>query len=318
MSEKRASTVATALGDDNQDHRPRASSFNIDVKQAQGTTAMSGVVSIEAVNLYDSDSWLHLPPAKTTSTTFDKLVARNTTGEDGVFIIERHPQSDDKYVLTVTFHGRPTRHLFEKNKDGIFTINRRQYGDFSTVEDLVGALSDANTLPQGWPVRLANLIIPDAEVEPSDSKSLDSGGAVNDATAARPRSPALVADDEGLFAAELIDFAIPSEWQNGLTAGKEVAFTELMRFKRPEEEKIADGICFFEKHDGASKTVLNVTYNGRPTRHLIEQNGDGIFTVNRKAFGDHGTLEGLLRALSTDPLPGNWPVRLAKIVLKAA
>ena len=310
------SSPASSPGSLDAGSRPRSSSFNIDATQSQGKTGMSGVVRIEAVNLYDRDSWLHQPPAKTT-TTFDKLVARNTTSEDGVFIIERHPQFDDKFVLNVTFQGRPTRHLMEKNNDGHFTINRRQYGDFSTIEDLVRALSDANTLPQGWPVRLANLVIPDAEVELLDSDNAD-GGDVTIVAAARPRSPSLAADADGLFPAELIDFSIPSEWQNGLTSGKEAAVAELMRFKKPETEKIADGICFFEKHAEAGKTVMNVTFKGRPTRHLIEQNGDGIFTVNRKAFGDHVALEGLLRALSMDPLPGGWPVRLAKVVLLAA
>ena len=82
---------------------------------------------------------------------------------DGQFLIRQH-QDPGVYALAVTYKGKPTHHKVSK-VDGVFAINNKKYGQFATLDELVGGLSAASP-PQGWPVRLIVEAAPPAASTP--------------------------------------------------------------------------------------------------------------------------------------------------------
>lgn len=56
--------------------------------------------------------------------------------------------------------------------------------------------------------------------------------------------------------------------------------------------------------------VLCVIYRGKLTLHIIKPGADGILTANKKVFGESKTIDALITALSAEPPPSGWPVRL--------
>jgi hypothetical protein len=62
--------------------------------------------------------------------------------------------------------------------------------------------------------------------------------------------------------------------------------------------------------------VLSLVYKGKATHHLIQQNEEGIFTINRRVFGQPPprSLEDVIRALASDPPAATWPQRLTEFV----
>ena len=87
---------------------------------------------------------------------------------DGQFLIREHGDPG-VYALAVTYRGKPTHHKVSK-VDGVFAVNNKKYGEFTTLDELVGGLSAASP-PQGWPVRLLS-----DGGGGSDTKSLRFGG----------------------------------------------------------------------------------------------------------------------------------------------
>lgn len=61
------------------------------------------------------------------------------------------------YVLAAVGRGRPTRHLIKQDESGFLTVNKKSYGNFSRIEDLVSRFC-AEPLPDGWPVLLRETV----------------------------------------------------------------------------------------------------------------------------------------------------------------
>jgi len=90
----------------------------------------------------------------------DALLLQDATGRhhNGLFVVTSVPsdsQHHPAFVLVVNHRGRPTRHLVKKYGDKGFVINRKDYGEIATIEDVVRALS-TQPLPSGWPVLLSH------------------------------------------------------------------------------------------------------------------------------------------------------------------
>ena len=93
--------------------------------------------------------WLH---GTITRDEADALI-RAQGMDNGRFLVRTH-NIKDKFALCVVYRGKPTHHLIEKNSNGYFCVNKKQYGgDHTTLAAAVNALK-ADDLP-GWPVPLS-------------------------------------------------------------------------------------------------------------------------------------------------------------------
>ena len=61
---------------------------------------------------------------------------------DGKFLLRtRDPEKfPGDYVLCVAFKNKPTHHLVTKGEDGQYTINKKSFGDFTDVTQVINAL----------------------------------------------------------------------------------------------------------------------------------------------------------------------------------
>lgn len=235
---------------------------------------------------------------------FDKLADPNGSYSDGTYMLEQHTVPD-VFVLSVVYRGKPTRHKIAK-KDGVLCVNGKQYGNDANIdlEGLVRLLS-SDTLPKGWPVKLARAIpVNDttttsgpSEVAPVLPLRVETQNDSNPTT-----GQASVRDHVGFLATVL--------HPEGGT--KEEAFARLAN----SDGTYSDGNYMLEKHASPGIYVLSVVYRGKPTRHKVAKK-DGILCINNKQYGDDANidLESLIKLLSRDQLPKGWPVRLAEPVL---
>eukprot|EP00041_Stephanoeca_diplocostata_P017358 m.348471 g.348471 ORF g.348471 m.348471 type:complete len:626 (-) comp20674_c0_seq1:101-1978(-) len=175
------------------------------------------------------------------------------------------------YVLSVVYKGRPTHHLVARDDEDKLCVNKKRFGtSASNIEDLIAALSKP---AKGWPVMLTTY----------------------------PRAPAAAATSADEDAAPSEGSDNPA-WMHG-------------PLSREETEALVnavgkDGTYMVRQREGvADNYVLCVVYKGRPTHHLIASNASGVVCVNKKAYGAHKTVRGLIEALQKDGVAG-WPVAL--------
>eukprot|EP00041_Stephanoeca_diplocostata_P006426 m.84770 g.84770 ORF g.84770 m.84770 type:complete len:211 (-) comp16355_c0_seq1:159-791(-) len=67
------------------------------------------------------------------------------------------------------------------------------------------------------------------------------------------------------------------------------------------------------KNGGTNEMILSLMYKGAPTHHVIARNDDGVWTINKKAFGGHTDLNDLLAELAVPGVKG-WPIPLVNPV----
>ena len=190
---------------------------------------------------------------------------------DGQFLIRQH-QDPGVYALAVTYKGKPTHHKVSK-VDGVFAINNKKYGQFATLDELVGGLSAASP-PQGWPVRL---IVASGGGGGRETKSPRFGGG-----APKPESP----------------------WLYG-----QLSRDDAEAMMRDRGMQLGD---FIIREGQPGVNALCVVYKGRATHHKLAKNADGMYEVNGKCYGNTSSLKALVALLSSDPPPAGWPVRLVR------
>ena len=228
-------------------------------------------------------SWLHdnFPQGQTKPMSEAKLKAAGL--DDGRFLVSSREGKPGQYVLAVVFRGKPTHHQITTNGDGKLVVNKKTFGDSTTIEDLVKALGKKQP---GWPVPLDKPVLSPV---PGDAPA---GDAAAPAPVAKPTAP------------------VATRWLYPATFG------------RPEvEAKIVaagqdDGRFLVRHRPNAGEYVLSVVFRGKPTHHQIVTNDEGQLIVNKKAFGNSTTIEQLVKALGKKQ-PG-WPVPLDKPILQAA
>ena len=59
------------------------------------------------------------------------------------------------YGLAVNYRGKPTFHQLAQDESGIFTVNKKRLGDWTSLEQAIQALHGT---VQGWPVKLTTPI----------------------------------------------------------------------------------------------------------------------------------------------------------------
>jgi hypothetical protein len=57
--------------------------------------------------------------------------------DDGQFCV-RTKEGSSILALCVVFKGKPTHHMIDKNEDGVMTVNKKAFGDFTDVESVRG------------------------------------------------------------------------------------------------------------------------------------------------------------------------------------
>eukprot|EP00041_Stephanoeca_diplocostata_P026653 m.721990 g.721990 ORF g.721990 m.721990 type:complete len:1011 (-) comp23015_c0_seq1:482-3514(-) len=220
--------------------------------------------------------WMHPAMSKVDAS---ELAKKHSKGDGSYFLRPRSETISKENILCVIYKGQPTHHLITKNDDRFLVVNGKQYGEATTLQELVDELSSGNT-PK-WPVPLAYPIKP------------ESGTPVNSTTAAPP----------------------PSE--NGSKSWSKSDFYHEVTLSKAESGELAsnnntgDGTFLVYPHAGGND-VLCVVYKGKPTHHLISRK-EGVLVVNNRQFGDPnaspGTLEDLMATLSQRGIKG-WPVPL--------
>jgi hypothetical protein len=56
--------------------------------------------------------------------------------EDGKFMVRLRSGSQTDFVLTVVYRGKPTHHLVLLGGDGLYTINRKAYGQHNAIDQV--------------------------------------------------------------------------------------------------------------------------------------------------------------------------------------
>jgi hypothetical protein len=161
-----------------------------------------------------------------------------------------------QYVLCVMYKGKPTHHLVHEH-DGGWRVNKKSYGDFSTMNELIEALMSGNA--SGWPVKLAH---PVPRKDGSAPKRKPTG---------KPK-PAVVE------AAAIITAAA----EEG-----EAMYYHRKKLKKEDASELVigagsgDGTYLVYDHESKGQ-VLCVVYKGKPTFHLISPDEDGKMLINKK------------------------------------
>ncbi len=227
--------------------------------------------SLERALRCDLLLFIHLPVCR----FFGRAAALVTKAglDDGRFLLRTRPEKQGEYVLCVVYKGRPTHHLVKKNEEGMYTVNKKTYGNHSKVTALVNQLSQKTA---GWPVPLNKPV-----------------------------------NREGVAAAAQAPTAIPAATGGGSYVHKGINREQAEALL--SDAGLDDGrfLCRFGTRPG--EFVLCVVYKGRPTHHLMKKGEDGIFLINKKSYGAFKKPAQLIKHLGKPgvkgwPIPLDKPV----------
>jgi len=73
-----------------------------------------------------------------------------------------------------------------------------------------------------------------------------------------------------------------------------------------------NGRFLLRRREQKSEYVLTLVFKDKVTQHLVAKNDAGLWTVNKKAYGNHKALPAMVMACAKDPLPKGWPVKLSE------
>lgn len=158
-------------------------------------------------------TWLHGDVSREESA---KMVVDAANG-DGTFLVRQTEESPEKYYLCVLFKNKPTHHLIQRNHDGFYVINNKDFGEHLFMSDLIEQLDHKQ--PK-WPVGLVTPIACAAHSGVSREQSLAMAfmerqrtvddGASEDDTSDEETDPTLpkAADDEVDDAVAVLDAAM--------------------------------------------------------------------------------------------------------------
>eukprot|EP00038_Savillea_parva_P003130 m.121308 g.121308 ORF g.121308 m.121308 type:complete len:979 (-) comp11080_c0_seq1:100-3036(-) len=227
--------------------------------------------------------WLHDAPMSNPAA--GDLVSANGTG-DGTYFVRPREGQPGQYVLCVVYKGKPTHHLMVEI-DGTWVVNKKKYGDFSTMDALITALQSGN-VPK-WPVPLKHMVTQkttttDTSAAPSSSSS---------------SAQASTSGDGGGGAEGFTE----DQYYHKKTLSK----TESGNLVTAADK--GDGTFLVYDHSVPGQYILCVVYKGKPTHHLIME-ADGKLLINKKAYVEASSLNQLVTGLSKPGVP-KWPVPLS-------
>jgi hypothetical protein len=220
---------------------------------------------------------------------------------DGKFLVREREGIPGQFVLSLVYKGKPTHHLIAPNPDGLLLINKKQYGNWSTPQQLVAGLSSAAKLPQGWPIPLSHPV-------PTASSSASHAPAAVVVPPTPPHvAPTTTASAAGVKLPAPAKTRAPPPWFHG-NLEREDAEALMMA-------NLTDGRFLVRlRAEVPSDYVLGLVYKGKATHHLVQKNADGVLLVNKKQYGTHSTIEALIDALSSSTPPPGWPLRLGPAI----
>jgi len=199
------------------------------------------------------------------------LLASGPGVSDGRFLVRT--RSSNEHVLSVVYKGKGTHHLIRPGENGFLLVNKKQYGESRTIEELVETLRGSC---KGWPVRLTTF--------PSNNKS-------NEEASENSEGGENVDDPEWLHN------EITREEAEGIV----------------KENGQIDGQFLVRKREGhPGQFVLCVVYKSKPTHHLIAKNDDGNYCINKRVYGTGATDVVSLIAVLQQPNVAGWPVQLTQ------
>ncbi|EGD75476.1 hypothetical protein PTSG_06550 [Salpingoeca rosetta] len=223
----------------------------------------------------------------------------------GRFLVRRRPGSEDDYVLSLNFKNRPTHHLIKKTESGVLTVNKQDFGGFTTLEQIISKLS-SDSLPPKWPVKLTDAVEnkannPEqtpADPEPAHPSADAAAPAPEQDTPVIASQPAAPATTTGSASDDAHPWMHPP-----MTKGEADALVKKHGMKEG---------TFLVRPRGAAhpnEYVLTVVYKGKSTHHLLKQaDKQSTFTVNGNVMPDCMRIEQVIAGLrSTKKF---WPVPL--------
>jgi len=203
-----------------------------------------------------------------------ELALSQGTG-DGTFFLRPRDGHPNDFVLCVVYKGKPTHHLVAEI-DGGWTVNKKKYGDYATIDEMVTALGSGTVAR--WPVPLKHAVAATAPAT-ADKNSGDVDVNINSRKA------------EG--------------WYHQRQMSKDESSALVL------DAGTTDGTFLVYDHS-ATGHVLCVVFKDKPTHHLITE-VDGKLVVNKRSYVDATTLEELVAALAQPGVP-KWPVPLTRPV----
>lgn len=236
--------------------------------------------------------WLHGPISKSQS---EELLTADGSPKNGRFLIRKRDATSEDLVLSLIFRDKPTQHLITRNDEGNLTVNKRAYGNFSAIGDLVAAIS-SDPIPKGWPVKLIEGIDKSGEVfslsgEGKSSISKKAAGSTKKKKVSKSSSSSSVGKSGQPWLHE--------KMTNG-------AASELL------SSKTEDGSFIIRVHDASQhQYVISVIYRGKPTHHLCVAPPSSVSTINKKPTGATGLSDTIEIIKSKQPF---WPVPLKSFV----
>ena len=279
---------------------PRLASLAQPVQSTPATPATRPrVVNLPTSSDSSSDTgapvWLHGNSSKEAAT---KLMAASAV-EGTFFVREVEGRADADYALCVCFRGKPTHHGIRK-VGGDWQVNNMTEHNKPSFVDFVEQFKKPL---QGWPVPFTTAVpVSAGGVPPTRAVGTQAIG-----TRAPPK------------------LASTGTWPSLALhvhpkLGKEGSATML---RDKSSGAYTAGHFLFEATEKEGEYALCVNYKGakapsaKLTRHHVCPNDQGMYSVNKKLFGEHTTPEALVEALSV-PGPASarsgWPVALSKLV----
>ena len=195
--------------------------------------------------------------------------------EDGTFLVRPKGQSRTEFILTVVFKGNPTHHAL-KVEDGAVTLNKKGFGGHGSIEALLAALS---TKQPGWPVGL------DKPLHSPDAAAVQESNTVADS------------DSEGE------DNGSDTPWLHG-KIDKAAAEALLLADGGADET----GKFLVRSKGAPGQYIVSVVFKGKPTHHMLSQEGSGDFTINKQPTGAASVPAAVEYLRSKRP---KWPLQLA-------
>lgn len=149
-------------------------------------------------------------------------------------------------------------------------MNKKPYGSFATIDELVSAFSQS-VLPKGWPVQLTHTLDQKTN-EPIELKLAKKiGASVKAKTATTPTAVTIEMGGGGSTPKH-------ASWYYPVTNGKELSRGEAVSKIADANGEYPNGRFVIREHQtegSKGEWVLTVAYRGKPTHHHILQGPSG-------------------------------------------
>ena len=250
--------------------------------------------------------WLHEPTGRDTT---DTLLAKDGR-KDGHFMVRKR-YDEKSFSLAVVLRGEITHHLIvEDEETGDLAFDgdwaRQPVVGCTTLNDLMRSLADPTLDKQLWPQVLTHFIGKNVRV---DSKTGPYSAPFRFRAKAAPKraAAAKATKDEKEEAAKDVKDATPALKTVQVWTGISRDDAEGMLMQAGPNE----GAWLIRTTLRVGSYDLCVVAKGELVHHLLEQEKDKSFKLNRRAYGEGKltTIDAVIGELSTNP-PEVWPTTL--------